>query len=130
MSILCYNFLCEDNMGKICNICQHENDDNAVICTVCGSILKENNQGQQIYNKIEKVQKKVHSIYRKILIIVIIISAILSVYFVLNKEWIGLALTLLFSIPIILTFLKRILFSKISNTFLTKIDQYNKNKYK
>ncbi len=117
-------------MSKICKICQHENEDNAVICTVCGHIFNEENQGKQIYNKVEKAHKKVFSIYRKILIVVIIIAAIFSVYFIVNKNWLGLALTLLFAIPIIISFLKTMLLNKISNTFLTKIDDFNKNKYK
>ncbi len=116
-------------MGKICSVCQHENEDKAVICTVCGHILGDN-QGQQIYGKIEKAHKKVFSIYRKILISVIIIAVILSIYFVYKQEWIGLGITLLFAIPIIFSFLKAMIVNKISNTFLTKIDDFNNNKYK
>ena len=110
-------------MGKICDNCHHENNDNAIFCASCGKKLSEDQFGQTIAKL-----KKGSNTMKTVLICVVIVLVILTLYFIITRNWIALLLIFLFGIPTIITFLKDMLLNKMSDKVFEKIHDKIRNK--
>ena len=104
-------------MGIICNKCQHENNDNANFCSVCGNTLTKSNLDVYI-NK----SKKMGSAYEKMMIGTGIIMAMIIVLSIISGSLAGIFFALIIGIPILISFSINLLINNSSSNSTYKIN--------